>query len=830
MSSSNVPESVHSSFASARAKLIAPDNDFKNDALSAIPKALTDLTDNWLREIFTCETTLAASTESKQPVQTGIALLAVGGYGRSELCPRSDIDLLLLHSPEANSGDLADRIWYPVWDQRLKLGHAVRTIDDCIELATSDIDTCTALLDARHIAGDEQLTAELVRRINQHWQENSADCLKDLAQTAKRRQRLNGEVAFLLEPNLKLGRGGLRDVQTVGWAEHAGVSLAGDDRQRIEQAYRTLLRARVALHILTGRSSDVLETDEQQPIAEMLDVADAEALMYDIAAAARDVAFISDYAWRTSPSWLTTQTTKQTGETEDEISTRKLSFRKKHRNKALTKRLVADGLELVDGEIVITGDPSKDELLVLRAAGHAARDQIGIARTSLDLLAKRQQILSDPWPDEARELLVQLLKCGDNAIDVIEALDFVGVWTCVLPEWAPNRNRPQRSRYHRFTVDRHLLEAASLAAEMSDRVTRPDLLLVGALLHDVGKGYPGDHTQVGMGLVATIARRAGWNEQDVHTLVRLVQHHLLLTDTATRRDLDDPRTTEHVAEAVESIEFLRLLTTLTEADCRATGPTAWTEWIASLVSTLTDLVTEHLSGSVDLLSTRRELRDKAIAGMMTAGQTQVVGAEDTVTVVAPDEKGTFSKVAGALALRGLDVLQAEAFSQDTAGSPGNTASPSSGSPGNTAVSVFRIAPPDTPVDWERVATDIKRAIEGSLALDARIAERARLYRRRTALAAATPQTTVTFNTRAATGATIVQVHTEDRIGVLYRLTEILSRMGLDIVSAKIQTIANEVVDTFYVTGANGPVLSEEHQREIELALRHGLAQRSDTSS
>ncbi|HCB38011.1 MAG TPA: hypothetical protein DEP66_07455 [Acidimicrobiaceae bacterium] len=470
---------------------------------------------------------------------------------------------------------------------------------------------------------------------------------------------------------------------------------------------------------------------------------------------------------------------------------------------------VPAGLAVRDGELAIDGDPAADPVLVLRAAVEAARLRVPLSRAGLERLADAQPEFGDPWPDGARELFVELLAAGDDAIDVVEALDFAGVWTRLLPEWAPNRNRPQRSHYHRFTVDRHLLEAVATAARYTRRVARPDLLLMGALLHDLGKGYPGDHTEVGMRLAADIGRRCGYDADDTSTLVRLVQHHLLLTDTAHRRDLHDPLTIAQVAEATGTVEFLELLATLTEADCRATGPTAWTDWIADLVGTLVGFVADHLIGDANLPSRRRLLLTDAVEQMMSSADTQVVGAGNTVTVVAPDERGTLSRAAGALALRGLDVLQAEAYS--SAGPPA------------MAVSVFRVVLPDTPVDWERVANDVRRAVGGGLALEARIVERARLYRRRGALAAATPPSTVTFDTTAATDATIVQVHTEDHIGVLYRLTRILTEMGLDIVSAKIQTMANEVVDTFYVVGPDGPTLTAEHQREIELALRHGLS-------
>ncbi|HCB38012.1 MAG TPA: hypothetical protein DEP66_07460, partial [Acidimicrobiaceae bacterium] len=287
-------DSQDAEFAAARRKLTA---DRGIDAAD-LPAALSDLTDRWLADLFSRAAPAFAVDHQPERTHDGVALVAVGGYGRSELCPRSDIDLLLAHDPQLDTGGLADRIWYPVWDQGLKLGHAVRTVEECIELAAGDVDTSTALLDARHVAGDPRLTVELRDRIRRHWSDNPAQCLADLLASTDRRHRLNGEVAFLLEPNLKLGRGGLRDVHTARWAAAAGITPTDDDRARLDVAHRTLLRARVALHLLTGRASDVLPTEEQQPAAELLGVADSDTLMYDIAGAARDIAYISSHLWR----------------------------------------------------------------------------------------------------------------------------------------------------------------------------------------------------------------------------------------------------------------------------------------------------------------------------------------------------------------------------------------------------------------------------------------------------------------------------------------------------------------------------------------------------
>lgn len=807
------------SFGERRAALIE-----RSDA-SALPSALSGLTDTWLAELFSAEAAAwglnglndgasdVGRTGGEPSGGTGVALVAVGGYGRGELCPGSDIDLLLLHdgresllgrggaladsseafdsardgdaddraerASDAPTGNLADRLWYPIWDEKLKLGHSVRSVAQTLELAASDIDTATALADARHLAGDATLTSQLIAGVQADWHTNAGQRLDDLARAVNRRHSQSGEVAFLLEPDLKTGRGGLRDAHAIGWARLAGAELPSADMERLSEAYQTLLQARVDLHRTTGLRSDVLSADDQDMVAERAAAADADAFMADIAQAGRIIAFLSDQLWS--------------------------SVARRHTELAAPEVHIA-GLAVHDGELVIEGDPAADVVLVLHAAVQAARGDLPISRDSLDKLAERQAPFPDPWPHGARALFVDLLACGHRAIDVIETLDYFDVWTRVLPEWAPNRNRPQRSRYHRFTVDRHLLEAVAEAARFTHRVARPDLLLMGALLHDLGKGYPGDHTQAGMRLAGPIARRCGWSTDDADVLVRLVQHHLLLTDIATRRDLDDPLTVATVAQAAETQEFLELLAVMTEADCLATGPMAWGDWTANLVSALVELTAEHLSGSAPDSSSHRRMLTEEVVELMAAGETALRVDGDVLTVVAPDERGLFSRAAGVLALRGLDVLQADAYS----------------SPAGMAMSSFRIVPPDTPVDWGRVTFDVRRSLRGHLALEARIAERARVYRRRRALSATRAKTSVTFDAASATDATIVEVRTEDHIGVLYKVTRVLAEMGLDIRSAKIQTLANEVVDSFYVVGPDGPVIDDAHQREVELALRHAL--------
>ena len=322
----------------------------------------------------------------------------------------------------------------------------------------------------------------------------------------------------------------------------------------------------------------------------------------------------------------------------------------------------------------------------------------------------------------ASDELVALLLEGHDAIPVLESLDQRDLITKVLPEWEPVRARPQRNAYHRFTVDRHLWEAAANAAELAPRVHRPDLLVLGALLHDLGKGYPGDHSVVGVELVERIGHRMGLAAADIEVLQSLVRLHLLLPDVATRRDLSDDATISGVAAAVGSQRVLELLAALTEADSLATGPSAWGSWKAELVEELVERVSHVLGGGELSDATWSLFPSELVTLIMGERRTVVLAEGDRVTTVAPDRTGLFSRVAGVLSIHGLDVLGAQAHSDEQ----------------GMAANEFRVIPPrDGLIDWTKVAADLERAIDGQLAIEARLAERARTYRRRRSLAAAT---------------------------------------------------------------------------------------------
>ncbi|MEK7291926.1 MAG: ACT domain-containing protein, partial [Actinomycetota bacterium] len=370
-----------------------------------------------------------------------------------------------------------------------------------------------------------------------------------------------------------------------------------------------------------------------------------------------------------------------------------------------------------------------------------------------------------------------LLLEGERAITVIESLDQRNLLVKVLPEWAPVRSKPQRNAYHRYTVDRHLWQTAANAAALASRVARPDLLVLGALFHDIGKGYPGDHTAVGVELFAKIGPRMGLSSGDCKMVSAMIKHHLLLPDVATRRDLSDDATITNVATTVQSPMLLELLHALTEADSLATGVSAWGNWKAELMLILVERVS-HVLGGGDVHEVIWRLFPNAqVLELMALGTLAIQTSEDRLTVVSPDRPGTFSKIAGVLALHGLDVLGAEAHSDEQ----------------GMAAAEFRVhVSDDKLVDWQPVVANLERAMRNELALDARLAEQARTYRRRRSLVARVPApASVRFDDTASSNATFLEVRAPDKIGILRGITKAIADTGLDIRHARIQTLGNE---------------------------------------
>jgi [protein-PII] uridylyltransferase len=547
-----------------------------------------------------------------------------------------------------------------------------------------------------------------------------------------------------------------------------------------------MLSARVALHRATSQPGDTLRLEDQDAAAVQAGLPSADALMAEIAAAARTIAWISDEAWG--------RIGKTTGGHPKEV---------------------APGVMFLDGEIelALDADPAVDPTYMLRIATAAARHEARIGRKSLDRLAELVPQWPSRWPAGAVEKLVALLLEGRRAIPVVESLDQRGLISRMLPEWEPVRSRPQRNAYHRFTVDRHLWEAAANAAELADQVARPDLLVLGALFHDIGKGYPGDHTEVGVAMMRELGPRLGLSESDVDTVAAMVEYHLLLPDVAVRRDLSDPVTIQTVADAVQTHERLELLHRLTEADSLATGPSAWGGWKKELVDDLVSRV-DHVLGGGDVADATWTLfPDAETVESMASGEHHIRVQSDRLTIVYRDQPGMFSRIAGVVSLHGLDVATARAHSDE----------PQLGRV-STGASEFRVHFPKGGVDWDPVVADLERALDGRLAIESRLAERARTYRRRRPTQAATPgPPKVTFHDEASSNATVMEVRCGTRVGILYRITKALAEVGLDIRHATVQTVGLDVVDTFYVRTWSGDFVTDAfHRAEIERAVLHAI--------
>ena len=707
----------------------------------------------------------------------GIALVAVGGLGRRELAPASDLDLVLVHAGRSDVAAVADALWYPLWDSGVAVDHSVRTVEEALAVAAGDLKAALGLLDARHVAGDRALTADLLTRTRAAWRAGAPKRLPELRAAVVERAAAEGEVAFLLEPDLKNARGGLRDVHAL--QALAAAQVADAPGPAVRAAHSVLLDVRGELHRRAGagrRAVDRLLLQEQDALAAALSYADADALMAAVSSAGRTIAYAADTTWRRLRP----------------PPKRRLLGRRTP--SAPVRRPLADDVVEQDGEVVLAraATPATDAVLPLRVAQAAAWADLPIAPATLARLAEECPPLPVPWPRPALDAFVGMLAAGPPMVHVVEALDQAGLLVRLVPEWETVRSKPQRNSYHRFTVDRHLVEAAAAAAGLTRRVHRPDLLLLGALLHDLGKGLPGDHTVVGMRVVAELAPRLGLPPEDVDVLVRMVEHHLLLPDAATRRDLDDPATARGVADAAGSAEVLELLHALTEADSAATGPAAWSSWKAGLVAALVRRAQALLAGAPP--PGPAPLADWQ-AALVEAGSYALEAQEDEVTVVAPDRPGLLSSVTGVLALHRLDVRSASVFVR-----------------GTTGVTVCRVAPRFGSLpDWSVVRDDLRRALEGELALEEVLARREAAYAPRTGLPPA--PASVELVDDASDTATVLEVRAPDALGVLHRITAALASCRLDVRTAHITTLGADAVDAFSVVDPQGGKLHDAGRRE-----------------
>ena len=767
----------------AKAVLLDPGPGKKRLSPEALRAALVDLHDFWL-----------SSRAAAIGISDRAALVAVGALGRRELAPWSDLDLVLLHDGRKDVDRLADALWYPLWDSGIGLDHSVRTPGQAVQVAATDLRAAFGLLEARHIAGDSALTDKVSDAVRQAWRAGIRTRYDEISDSARTRWEKVGDVAHRIEPDLKSGHGGLRDVQLLDAL--AAAQLIDRPGADVMEARRLLLDVRTELHRLAGRARDVLRAQDADEVAAALEIADRFELARALSGAARSVAFAAEVGLRSARSAL---------------PRRGLAALRR----APVRRPLDTGVVEHAGEVTLARDATaaRDPGLLLRVAATAARTGYPIAAGTLHRLADTAPELREPWPRAARGELLSLLGAGRAMVEVVEALDRTGLWGRLFPEWGVVRDLPPRDRAHVWTVDRHLVEAAAQAARLTTRVARPDLLLVGSLLHDIGKGRGGDHSVVGESLAVQVGRRLGFAEPDVTVLGAMVRHHLLLPHTATRRDLDDPATVARVAETLtaevgrQAGLLLGLLEALAEADSLATGPGVWSPWKQQLIGDLarrcrTFLAGEPLPAPVETTAAEAELA----AAVVSEGRPQLVVTESgsdepaTVVIAMPDRGGSLSAAAGVLALHSLEVHAAE-LRTVTAGDDG------------VAVFTFTTSPrfgrlPDPAL----MRSDLVRVLDGGLALDDALARKERDYAPTMAVTDAAPARVLWFDDEAS-GAVVLELRGTDRIGLLHRVAAALEKSGVDLRWARVATLGASVVDSFCLESApNGD------RRRIEEAV------------
>ena len=750
----------------------------------------------------------------------GLALAAVGGYGRGELAPGSDVDLLVLHGAGDDQGvaEAFASVLYPLWDAGMTVGHAVRTPAECLQEASLRIDSMTSLLDARFLAGREELLAEASNAVGGAVLRDGEAFVERLNASRGERDRRFGHLSHTLEPDLKEALGGLRDLHLLGWlaAANLGGRLRPRDEEAVARAHDVLFGVRAALHRVSRGRSNRLSAELQAPTAELLGIQpepgweSRDALMREVFAAGRRV----DLA-----TW--------------------------------------SALDLVAGTDTraFESTPGPDRPL----ASFVAMARTGTPVTHPELDALEDAAAENTFPARSPETLADLLdivRAGEPAVRGLELLDSLGVLARLLPGWEEVRGRPQRDPYHRFPVDVHLMVTAATAARLVDEpgddfnaraaaaIHEPAVLLLGALLHDIGKTGHGSHVATGARLAREMLGPLPLDEGTKETIGFLVQHHLLLSDTATRRDLEDEDVVLHVAAQVGREERLALLYLLTMADAEATGPAASTPWRIALIRELVAKVGRAFeSGRMTPDRARRlEHAEEAIRSSLACRELEVVDAflsemppayllwvdpadaaahldlvvprpsagevrmatrsgrapgTELLAVGLADRPGLLSSVAGALTLSGFTILSAHAF----------TAS------GGAALDAFEVRGAFQDVietqQWARFRETLSDALGGRLSLEERVGRTRGHYRP----ASANVPVRVRIDDKASDHFTVVEVEGADRLGFLFDLALAFSRLALDVHMAKVATYGPRVVDVFYVTRVTGERITEPDELE-----------------
>jgi [protein-PII] uridylyltransferase len=837
----------------------------KNDGAEAV-LAQAYLMDSIIRAIHDAATTkLYRAPNPTQAEQ--ICVIAVGGYGRGELAPFSDIDLLFVlpYKQTPHVEQVVEAILYLLWDLRLKVGHSTRSIDECMRQAKADITIRTAMLEARYICGEQPLMADMVARFRKEVVAGTAlEFVEAKLQESDERHKKLGDSRYVIEPNVKEGKGGLRDLHKLFWigkyvyqveavsalVEKDVLSLA--EARRFAKAQKQLWTIRCHLHYLAGRAEERLTVDLQREIASLLGYTD------HVGSAAVE-RFMKHYYLTAKDVGDLTRIFCAAIEAEHQRRPRLRLSNLWSRNRQFGD-FKLDGNRLnANGDEVFQKDPVNLIRMFHVAQANDLEFHPHILRLVTQNLKRIDSALrNDP---EANRLFLEILTSRKGPERILRRMNEAQVFGRFVPDFGRVVAQMQYDMYHVYTVDEHtiimlgilfrieqgeLSEIAPVASEIVHKVISRRELYVAVLLHDIAKGRGGDHSILGEKVARRLCPRLGMTKEETETVAWLVRWHLLMSYAAFKRDVNDPKTIDDFTNIVQSPERLRLLLVLTVADIRAVGPNVWNGWKAALLRDLFWRAEEVLSGqtveagqNARVAAAQEELRvaltdwdDDAFAAHLARGyasywlthdvetlarQARLVRAADEekkpltvatrvdefrevteVTVHTADHAGLFSRIAGAMASVGANIVDArittmsDGMALDTLWVQDRNRGAFEG--------------PDTQA---RIETAIERSLSGKLKLKQAIEKRPSRFPKRARGMTVAPR--VLIDNKASTTHTVVEVNGTDRAGLLHRLTRKLAQLNLQIAAAKISTYGESIVDVFYVKDLFGLKIQSERK-------------------
>lgn len=806
------------------------------------------------------------------------AVVALGGYGRRELAPHSDIDIMFLHQGRRDSAaaaKLSEAILYLLWDIGFNVGHSVRSLGDCVSMAREDVVSRNSMIDARLLWGDAKLFEQLTERLDEEIFEKQKPALLDeLLKEREARYAKFGSAACLQEPNIKESAGGLRDLHELLWASRVAygqTTLEGlikaevipeRDAKAIGAAYEFLLRVRNDLHFLTSRRTDLLSLDLQQQVARNLGYADSERQQ------ASEI-FMRDY-------YLHARRLHRLCESH---LRRAIAARQKKNWFARSRSTTAaGGFVMSDGTLdTANAGEELDGARMMMAFGYAQATGAGFSVNLQDAIQSSLPAVNRAFrssTDAAQSFLKMLRARGRVAatLRLMHELDFLGKF---LPEFGRVTCLVQHDLYHRYTVDEHTLrtiealdELAGSRGKQTERyrnlygeISDPATLHLGLLMHDIGKGLGGNHTEKGIRIAERAMARLGLEAEMTEQALFLIRHHLTMSHIAQRRDLSDDKVIGDFAEKIETLDNLNMLTLLTYGDINGVGPGVWNEWKDSLLwelytkaravlspdkqpergaEELRERVGRMLASEIDVDVTRKHFgllpEDYArsvppqtiiehirLAHTLNSRPVKTSWRVDTQTrcadlhLCAPNRRGLFAGVAGTLTAQGVNILSVQL----------NTRAD------GIAIDSFKVRdtagePITDPARWEQIDSAIRRAIGGELDVAAAVEKRLRSqtgsrFQRRKALVQGA--TRISWDNQSSGKSTILELRTSDRLGLAYKIANTLTSLDLDIVFAKVATEKHLALDVFYVTNAAGEKLADADLPGIEDAIRNALSEK-----